>query len=144
MLSTGQGLMHTHQCLLEKCFKISPDSGMGAKCNKRGVGSTKCHSWEGLGVRKGRGMTPAAQCSREPTPGECPLRARHRSFGGSTEKGLSAETVKLGHLVHVLDLPLQVLSPWANYLTSSVTQFPHLLSKDNNNIYLVGCCETLK
>lgn len=53
-------------------------------------------------------MAPAAQCSREPTPGECPLHARHRSFRDSTGKRLSAETVKLGHLVHVLDLPLRV------------------------------------
>lgn len=46
-------------------------------------------------------------------------------------------SIKVSHLLQVLDLPL-----WANYLTSSVTQFPHLQSEDN--IYLVDCYETVK
>lgn len=54
-------------------------------------------------------------------------------------KGLSAQMVKLGHLVQVLDLPLTVSLHWVHYLTHSATQFPHLQSEDN--IYLVGYYE---
>lgn len=56
------------------------------------------------------------------------------------ERGLSAQTVKPG-LVQVLQLLLKVWSSWANYLTISVTQFPHLRSGAKNNITLVGCYE---
>lgn len=62
----------------------------------------------GTGSKRGRRYGPRIPVLQRTNTWGVSTTCQTQSFRGGTEKRLSIETVKLGHLVHVLDLPLRV------------------------------------